>query len=239
MKNAILKLLMFGVLFAGFMSLVFADPMGTTITSNITDTGRTISPANRTDPGGTITTMVLNAIQQDQQWKAYVGNITGSLTLDDSSGYTIYSWSLSASEISGEIFASRSSSLTWSNVNCSSLATVQTEQSALNINDTVTDSIKNTFNFTVHPSMIVAGRTISADSCNATSTFVNDARQVQATADFPEILLHDNTNLIYATRINQDNVGYNGSNTYDFQMIVADNPTVTSTTYYFYAEIGS
>lgn len=239
MSSALTKLIIFIAIFTGIITSALADPAGTTITSNSTDNGRTFTPSNRSDPGGSITTLVLNAIQQNQQWKAYVGNITGSLTLDDSVGNTIYEWSLSAAEISGEILVSRASSPTWANVNCSNITVIQTEQTALGINDSVTDSIKNTFNYTTHASMIVAGRTISANSCNATSTYVSDARQAQATADFQEILLDDDTNLIYATKINQDKTGYNGSNTYDFQLIVADNPTVTSNTYYFYAEIGS
>lgn len=220
-----------------FANIAFADPAGLTITSNTTDYGRTLTPGNRSDPGGTITTLLVDAAQQNSQWKAYVGNITGSLRLEDSAGNSIYQWSLSEASVTGEIYASRASSITWSLTNCSTAATIIAEQTALGMSAVSVDSIHYTFNETTHPSFPVAGRTMA--NCNATSTFVNNARQSQASADFPEMLLHDTTNLIYATIINQDNQGYSGTNTYDFQMIVADNPTTVSTTYYFYAELGS
>lgn len=238
-KNKAFRVLIGVMLLFALASIVFADPSGTSITSNSTNPGRTSSPSNRTDAGGTITTMVMDAVQQDQQWKAYVGNISGSLTLDDSAGNTIYKWSLDAASVTGEIYASRSNSITWSSAACSNYATIQAEQTALNITDSSSDSIKNTFNYTTHPSFSVAGRPIAQNSCNATSTFVSSARQSQATADFPVVLLYDTTNLIYATLITQDKTGYTGSSTYDFQLIVADNPSTTSNTYYFYAELGS
>jgi hypothetical protein len=221
-------------------SAVIAEPTGTTIVSNSTNPGRTNTPANRSDAGGTITTLDLSASQQDQQWKAYVGNISGSLSLQDSNSFTIYEWALSSTSITGRIFASRSNAVTWSTVNCTSLANITAEETALNINSSVTDSIKNTFNLTVHPAIAVAGKTISANTCNATSTYVSSARQAQATADFPEVILSDTANFIYATIINNDKTGYIGAGTtYDFQLIVADNPSVTSNMYYFYAELGS
>ncbi len=218
---------------------VSADPTGATITSNTTNAGKTYTAGNRSDAGGSITTMALSATQQDQQWKAYVGNVSGSLSLSDSGGFTIYDWSLSSGSITGRVYATRSSSVSWSNVNCTSAANITAEETALSINSSVTDSIKNTFNFTTHPSFSVAGRTITANSCNATSTYVSSARQTQSSADFPEVILDDTTSMIYATIINNDKTGYTGATTYDFQMIVADNPSVTSNMYYFYVELGS
>jgi len=238
MRNLI-KGIIFGVMLLTFMSLAIAEPTGTTITSNSTNPGRSSTPANRSDAGGSITTLALNAVQQDQQWKAYIGNISGTLTLDDTAGNTIYKWSLSASEVTGEIFASRSNAVTWSNINCSVPAIVTSEETTLGITSNATDSINRTFNTSTHSTLVVAGKSITQNTCSATSTYVNSLSQAQATADFPEVLLDDDTNLIYATIINQDKTGYTGSATYDFQMIVADTPTVASTMYYFYAEIGS
>jgi hypothetical protein len=42
--------------------------------------------------------------------------------------------------------------------------------------------------------------------------------------------------MIYASTINPSTTGYDGS-IFDFQMIVANNPSLT-TTYYFYVELG-
>jgi hypothetical protein len=214
------------------------DPAGATITFNSTTNGPTNTPDNRSNAGGTITTVSLNAVQQDGQWKAYVGNISGALTLDDTAGNTIYQWNLVASSISGEIFASRASSVTWGNINCSSNALITTEESALGISGSTADSIRYTFNETTHPVIVTAGRTIPANSCNSTATFVNDTKQPIGSAYFPLILMADGTNNIYTTIINQDIIGFDSTRSFDFQMIVADTPTAANTTYYFYAEIG-
>lgn len=239
MKKKTEVLILMIVTLVTLAAIAQAAPGGVSISSNSTNLGRTSFPANRSDPGGSITTMVLDAVQQDTQWKAYIGNISGSLKLDDSAGSTIFAWSLDAAATTGEVYASRANTITWASSACSTGATVTAEQTALSINGAGSDSINNTYNMTVHPGFSVAGIPIGANSCSfATSTYVNSAKQSQATADFPSVLLHDGTNLIYATIINQDTVGYNGG-TYDFQMIVADIPTVASTTYYFYAELGS
>lgn len=236
-KNALAILAFTMIIAAALMFYAKADPVGTTITFNTTDNGGTSSPSNRSDPGGTITTLVLDAVQQNTKWKAYIGNITGTLTLDDSSGFTIFEWALSASEISGEIYASRASSVSWSLINCSTNTTINTEETAIGFNSSAVDSINTTFNETTHATFVTAGITVTQNTCRATSTYVNETRQAQGSAYFQEILLDDDTNLIYATKIRQDTTGYDNTTSVDFQMILADDPSVTSTTYYFFAEI--
>jgi len=236
-KKGVLQVLLL-MLAIGALMVVFvnADPTGTSITYNVTDSGASASPSNRTDDGGTITTLVLNAVQQNNNWKAYLGNITGALTLDDSAGNTIFDWTLSAAGITGEIYVSRASSITWSSINCTTIATVGTEETALGMAGGNIDSIRSTFNESIHPEIVTAGRTMPANTCNATSTFVSDAREDQSSAMYPEVLMHDGSNLVYATPLNQDQTAFDGSSA-DFQLIVADDVTAASTTYYFYAEI--
>ena len=89
-KTLIVIFAVFLLAMAAFIS--YADPSGTTISSNTTSTAPTLPPASRNDSGGTITTMILNTIQQNAKWKAYIGNITGSLTLDDANNKTIFDW---------------------------------------------------------------------------------------------------------------------------------------------------
>ncbi len=214
----------------------YAQPTGTTITFNQTDAPEGASPASRTDSGGSITTLVVDALQQNPRWKAYIGNITGSLTLDDSGGNTIFNWALDQSEITGEIYSSRNDSVSWTNIQCAANAMITTEESFLGMSSAAPDSISNTFNETTHPALTIGTVNILANTCNATSTFVNDARQPQATADFPLILLDDTTNLVYVSPINPETTGYDGS-TFDFQLILANNPSST-TPYYFYVELG-
>jgi hypothetical protein len=57
MKTKILKLIVITAMLLTIATAVLGAPAGLTISSNTTDYGRTIFPANRSDPGGTITTL--------------------------------------------------------------------------------------------------------------------------------------------------------------------------------------
>jgi glutathionylspermidine synthase len=116
---------------------------------------------------------------------------------------------------------------------------VTNEQNQLSITDSAVDSINNTFRNTTHASFYVGTTLISTSNCRAIATYVNDAAQAVTTAaDFQEILLDDNTDaLVYATVLEPGSLGYNNGR-YDFQMIVAEDPTTTvPSTYYFWAEL--
>lgn len=214
-----------------------ADPVGIGVISNTTNYGPSFS-YSRNDEGGTITTLDVNVTQQTEAWKGYVGNITGQLALRDSSNYTIYDWQYSS--ITGEIFASRASSITWSNINCSDHSIVTSEYAAINMADSDLDSINKTFNNSVHPNITIAGLTILENTCNSSATYVNStAQEITESAYFKEVLLDDDTNLIYATILEQNIHGYRTGFTYDFQMIIPDSDaSATRTTYYFFAELG-
>ncbi|MEA2037225.1 MAG: hypothetical protein U9O94_06955, partial [Nanoarchaeota archaeon] len=107
-----------------FISYVYAAPSGvgtvtpisnsTKITGGagtiINSTGNDTVYANKA--GGFIYTVNLDGEAQNSRWKAYVGNITSTFVLDDSDGYTIFDWSLTTA-ISGEVYASRASSINW------------------------------------------------------------------------------------------------------------------------------
>jgi len=216
-----------------------ALPSGALVVSNTSSSTSASPPGERNDSGGTITTLVLSTTQQDTAWKAYVGNISGMLTLDDASGATIYNWQLSTGTTTGEVYASRSSSVTWSVINCSNQSHIDTEQTALSFASSDADSINKTFNGTAHTSFIVNTRNMTG--CRYTPTYVNDSAQPQNTsALFQEVLLSDGSNFVYSTIIEsgQPN-GYNSANNYHFQMIVAQSKdTITPTPYYFYIELG-
>src|SRR3989338_4408240 len=89
--------------------VVFAAPEGATVTTISNSTKGTTAGTminatgnNTANAGGMIFKIRLTATQQNTRWKAYVGNITGSLTLDDASGNSIYQWALSTTTLSGE-----------------------------------------------------------------------------------------------------------------------------------------
>jgi len=216
---------------------VMAVPTGASITFNSTDYGPSSSPGSLTTNRSTITTIVLDAMQQDQHWKAYIGNVTGTLTLDDVGNNTIYDWT-GITTAAGEVYASRNGSLNFGAVACANSTVIGNEQTLMNMSVGDADTIGRTFNSTAHSSTVVAGTTLS--SCNMTSTYVNNASQGQnSSASFQEFLMQDaGANLVYVAILNDNKAGYNGK-TYDFQMIVAESHVQAPRTYYFYVELGS
>ena len=218
------------------ISIVHAQPTGTDITFNETDFGPTIGPSNRTDDGGTITTLVLDALQQTNRWKAYIGNVTGSLTLDDGGGNTIFSWTLDLSSLTGEVYSTRSNTVSWADIRCADTTLISGEESFLNMDPNGIYTINNTFNETTHPQLTIGSNVITTNTCRSTSTYVSNAPQAIGSADFPLILLDDETDLVYTNIINSQTTGYDGS-AYDFQMIVPNNPFDT-TQYFFYVQLG-
>ena len=215
--------------------LVAAAPSGATISNPATETAVNRSPDSRSDPGGTITTMVLTSVQQNNRWKAYVGNVSGVLTLDDAANLTIYDWDLSS--FTGEVYASRYGNLTWSTVSCANVTNIQAESSFYGMTNTA-DDINSTFNWSVHKSFTVGTTTLTASTCNSTVTYANDTRQVPtASSPYQEVLIKDANNYVtYLADISDNSQGFDNQS-YDFQMIVPEFVDGTVTSYYFYVEL--
>ena len=217
----------------------YAVPVGPTITF-ISNETKAVTPTRFINTtGGSITTVVLNTTAQDLRWKAYVGNVTGKLTLDDANDNTLFDWTIT--NILGEVYATRSSeSINWSGINCSNSTHISMEELALN-HSNKDDNITSTFNTQIHNGFFAGTRQILANTCFSVHTFVNSTRQQ---TKFEEVSLYDsaiqgNGHVIYATPLEQDSYGFD-NNTYDFQMIVPENGLATwssSTAYYFYVEL--
>ncbi len=218
-------------------SSVSAQPAGVDISLNETETITPEPAAELTTAGGTFTTLVLNGTFQTPRWKAYVGNVSGRLALQDASSQSIYDWDLVT--VSGQVYVTRHEDIDWASIDCASEQSILSEQLNLNIDDESADSINRTFNETIHRSFFVGTTQIVESSCRAIATYVDDARQEPSVeSSFQEILLEDgSSNLVFASLIEQAQVGYD-SQFYDFQLIVPEDPTAADpTTYYFFAEI--
>lgn len=247
MQKLTLPLLILFVVSFGFF--VDAAPQGSQITSNVTVTSSSSSPDNRTDDGGTITTLVLDTLQQDQSWKGYVGNVTGRLTLDDADGFTIYDWDFVNITITGEVYAARVSSPDFDTVECANTTTIADEETFHNMSGSDADSITNTFNYTLHDAFSVgtisggSPNSILVDTCPSTATYMNDSVQVMndsSTVVFQEILLQDgSSNVLFVSILEDDYQAYRADGTtHDFQMILPESDVKpTATTYYFFLEI--
>lgn len=225
-------------IFAAMMQAVPNPP--DTFTNISTTTKTNADGVNRSDERGTITVLQMAVSQQTDNWKAYVGNITGTITLDDSSGETIYDWSTGAT-LTGEVFATRTSgTITWASVTCANDTEVEAEQTALQHTATSVDALNNTFTNLTHPEFWAGAANFSASACLKVANLYVDGATDSDT--WHEILLHDGTNLVYAAIINSSADGYGlNHNSTDFQMIVAANgsasESITPETYFFYVEI--
>lgn len=220
----------------------FAIPVGPTITMSANETSSNVGVGTlRADQGGNLITLLLNVSQQNFGWKAYVGNITGKLVLEDAANYSIYDWALATPN--AEVYISRNGTVDWTSVNCSNQTIMETEDTALSKVSSNPDSINRTFNVTgKHKQFVVAGRTIANSTCPSIATFTNGTETHQTNGEankFQEILLKDvANNNIYSTIAENDYNGFD-NNTYDFQAIVPDDETSgLNTAYYFYVELG-
>jgi hypothetical protein len=230
----------FAVVTLAFLNFVSAVPSGpdSIVLANETKSASAALTVNVS--GGYITTMNITATTQNTKWKGMVGQVTGSFTLDDSTGSSLFDWSLT--NVGGEIYATRNSTTpTWSGIRCANNSLMETENYLMN-HTTSYDNITKTFNGTSHASFVVATTTISANSCPTVNTYIANVSQ---DTDFEEVVLTDSTNftiggmLIYTSVIETNVVGFDG-NSYDFQMIVPENGLATytgATAYYLYVEL--
>lgn len=236
-NRLLLIILLSALLLPIFAMFVYAAPQGPTITFNATETPA-VQPATQiTTAGGSFTTLILNATQQTPRWKAYAGNVTGKLVLDDSTSRSIFDWTLAS--VTGEVYATRNGSVDWSSIVCADPTTILGEDASLNMSQYNPDTINRTFSNSVHKSFYVGTTLIPSSTCQAIATYVNDTVQTSSeNASFQEILLQDAAGkLVYSTLINQNVTGFN-LHRYDFQLIVAENEyQSTPTTYYMYVEL--
>lgn len=234
-------LLLIGILLTTF-SLMFvvavdpAGPSGFLSTENRTSAALNAQMINIS--GGTIAVMNLTANVQNPRWKAFIGQVVGAFSLDDATGSTIYDWTLST--VTGRVYTTRASgAIGWSSIACATTTELETENVAMS-HSNADDNITATFDDTTHSNFYVGSVLIAQNTCTHTlNTYINSGSQ---DTDFEEIVLEDgSTNIVYATILEENVVGYDGS-AYDFQMIVPENgaPGFSGTTpYYLYVEIGN
>lgn len=223
-----------------FLSINFifaADPVGPDSFSISSNETKSVAPAQMVNvSGGRILSLNITSNTQNPRWKAFVGNVMGSFTLDDASGSTIYNWSVSS--VTGRVYSTRTSgTVSWSGISCATTNDLETENAGMN-HTSAEDNITATFSDTTHDLFWVGGVSITANTCPTLNTYVNNVTQ---DSSFEEMVLDDGSNLVYATILEEDETGYDGES-YDFQMIVPENGATGfngATAYYLYVEIGN
>ncbi len=235
MAREITALVLLIVTIVLFSSISTATPTGpSSINVTVNETKTTTSGQKVNISGGIISKINITASVQNPHWKAFVGWIDGKFTLDDSSGSTIYDWTLST--IGGEVYATRASgTANWGSISCADAAEIAAEDTLLN--QTGEDNITSTFTPANNTkTFTVASTPILQSTCSSTNTYVNNATQ---TTVFEEVILHDTSDIIFATILEEGETGYDGS-AYDFQMLVPEvalDTWTSSTAYYLYVEL--
>ena len=239
MKRNIASYLVISALLAAIFlaPVVVADPYGVNEanagTSERYDTSG-ISAKQVNAQAGNVTELTLNATAITNGWQGFYGNITGKIILADASGNNFYDWDLAMP--SGEVYAARTDSITWSGVNCSNATEVGSENDFLNKSASDPDSVTNTFNVTSHPWFLIGSNNITG--CYSTKAYDSSGGQGSG---FWQVLLSDgSSNTIYSTIIESSGLtGFNNQN-WQFELLVAENgkPGYESTTpYYFFVEL--
>lgn len=114
------------VLSASSLAITSTLTPGGAETITIDATSRKI-PANGTQIpalAGNVSQIMISGYSVTQMWQGYYGNISGGITLADSSGYQFLNWTLANPE--GEIYASMNSSIDWSRIECYNISAAKT-----------------------------------------------------------------------------------------------------------------
>lgn len=199
----------------------------------------TVGPSERRDTldsfaveaeAGNVTELTIEALGITNYWQGYYGNVSGSIVLANANNDTLYNWTVASP--SGQIYAARQASITWTGVGCMIQADIDAEDTLLGSTGS-TDSVNNTFSSQTHPAFTVGATNIALDTCRSTSVQGDGSGSV-----FYQVLLKESTDeTIYTALIDPAQTGFDGG-TYDFQMLVGeDGSTAGTTTYYFYVEL--
>ena len=227
-------------------AIAFAEPYGPTAISRDRDERGNVSAGTSEQEvqaqAGNVTQLSINTTKITNNWQGYYGNISGSITLDDASGNTMYDWSADDFSVIGEIYAANQSIADWNDVICVNLAgtgingvsgiNVTRLEDMYGIQPSEVDGLDETFLGT--EDIIIGTNTLSA--CPSTHTYQSDSPQSNY---WNETLITENATgtVIFASKVDDNTVGFDG-NTWDFQMLVAeDGGTAGSTSYWFYVEL--
>jgi len=207
-----------------------AAPTGATLVTGQPQTKGTVAPASNVAQGGNITEMNVSADAQTNVWQGYYGEVSGSIVLDDASGDRLYRFG-NVTNTTGEVYASRSSSVNFLTVVGNNNCTVDED-----LTGTGTDRVNNTFRQSNSTPFMVGAVNIGINTaCTANTNIVNATQ----TTFFEENILNDTTNSvsIYVARLENNRAGFD-NRTHDYQMIVPENQSSATTTYFFYLEFG-
>ena len=205
------------------------DPTGGVITVGNSSRGTNPNPQTANAQAGNVTQLNINASRITEIWQGFFGNISGQITLENSAGSRFYDWSIS--QMTGEVYGTRNTITSWSEINCTNSSQWEAEETLLNIPSAATDGVNETYNATSHPGFLVGTRLLTG--CRSTRPYNSTGQP----GEFWNVLLNSNsTNLVYTSILADNSNGFDNT-TVDFELMVPTDRASGTATYYFYAEL--
>ncbi len=215
MKRMLVLMAAVLLLVYGSMNLVNAAPAGAQITAGSLETGTGTSSDNMTINAGEVQAANIYGKTITAKWAGFYGNISGGISLEDTSGNVFYNWSIS--DVTGAVvYAANGTVSGWTLLNAS-----EADMPAY-VQGTATDSFNNTFTQSeqfVRP----GGQTV--DNVLYATTY--------GAGTFKTYALKTTGEIIFAGKSPGSQAGFNGG-TVDYQILV---PAQSNTNYYFYLEL--
>ena len=229
-----LKIVILATLTFLLVGSVSSYPLGAE-TADVIESSRfnqTIPPTQIDAQAGNVTELSLTGIAVTRFWQGFYGNITGTIILSDATGNNFYDWGIT--NPTGQVYASRNDSVSWSDVACPTPVEIEEEETFLGQLETDPDSITNTFSESNHPEFLVGTQLL--ENCPTTQAFSSGGTQDE---NFWQILLSSEGEMIYTTLIEDTTPeGFDGR-PWHFQLLVGENgvQNTNPTPYYFYLEL--
>ena len=231
MKKAVLLMIVLGLLYAGITS-VFGVQGATDLSVGGSSRANFSNASTQSTAvqAGNVTELNITGAAITDHWAGFYGEITGSITLENSDGNVFYNWT-GLNTVEGEVFASNDSSVGWAGIKCASQAEIGSLETALGIAPSDADRVNQTYTSS-HPDFNVSVTQLSG--CNATNAYINTG---QDATTFYQVLLSDTEgDIVFTTLINDTTTGFDG-NTHDFELLVGESETAGTTQLYFYIEL--
>lgn len=202
-------------------------------TATFTDEDR-YDPSAKNDSavGGNITNLEISGDILTSKWQGYYGNVSGTITLQDSDSNSMIDWDWTAAE-GGIVLATTNSSPNWSSA--FDIASGTNVNTAWSFTTDDTDSATNTF-IDTNESVKISGTEVTSTACaytyNSTGIGIWQTAVVSGLGDTNA----DKDDYLFAGIISADGNSYNDREI-DFQMIVPTPEDGTGDTYEFYIEL--
>jgi hypothetical protein len=230
-RKVIEVLVLVGMLTLVILALNFtvAQPYGANVTKGASSRGKNPNPATAEAQAGNVTRLDIDQTRITDIWQGFFGNVSGEIVLENSAGDNFYDWTLGKME--GQIYASRRLIPDWSFINCTNQTQIYKEEEMLNIPNSSTDGINDTFTLYSHPNFLVGSNLVTG--CRSTRPYNGS----QTGGDFWNVMLSTNASNVVYTSILADNANGYDNSSIDFELLVPTDRSTGQATYYFYAEL--